>query len=245
MARILAQLLVAAALSLSLPLAPAAAQTSGDGAITGTVVDEHGAALAGVSVAASPVGSASVVQSSTDSAGAYRLSLAPGDYNVAFNLLGPQNLNYESVVFGGPGPAPNASCVVCGGQTVTVTAGATTGNVNARLPAAAFTRSGYVRPLSGKTIRVGHGTLKFKFGCHEYPDGCKGFARLRLGRSAISTPIRVVQFAASANEVRILRFKLPASLTARLRSARNHQLTANVELNTPRSRTVTRFKIAG
>ncbi len=214
------------------------------GVITGRVTDAHGAPLVGITVAAAPVSRPDAVTlASTDTTGAYVLTLAPGDYYVAFNTLEPIDDRYGPVTFGGPGPGPGAVCTVCGGRPVSVTAGGTTTGIGAALASPPFPQTGFVRPLSGKAIRVVGGRVSFRMGCHVEPTGCTGTARLRLGTRVSATPIASVRVAASPGQTAELVFRLPSSVIARLRRAARHVLAASVEISTPPAHTVTRFQL--
>jgi hypothetical protein len=226
-----------------LAAAPAVAQSPG-GQITGQVTDAAGAPLPGITVAAAPVASPDAVTlTTTDAAGGYTLQLAPGDYDVAFNTIDPIDDRYDSVTFGGPGPAPGAVCTVCGGRPVTVAAGAVTAGIGARLSNPPFPQTGYVRPLSGTAIRVGGGRMIFRVGCHIEPTGCRGVARLRLGHRAGGPIVATVAVdVAPATSARLV-FRIPSAVLSRLRRARHHALAALVEITAPPSHTITRFSL--
>lgn len=216
-----------------------------DGHITGQVTDAHGAPLAGIGVAAVPIGGDSVVQTQTGPDGRYALDLPAGSYDVGFNtqVFGPVDVNYDPAVYGGPGPGPNESCAVCHGATVTVTAAATTSNIDGSLVPAPFTQHGFVRPLSGRTIGLVNHQLNFKVGCHEYPDGCAGTAYLRLGNTTNTATIARTTISLAENEVSTLHFKIPTALQKRLRQTRGRGLRATVQLVTAQSNSVTHFNL--
>ena len=184
-----------------------------------------------------------VTVTTTDAAGNYVLALPAGAYDVAFNSTDPVNDGYDSVTFGGPGPAPGAVCTVCGGQAVTVAAGATTAGIGARLGSPPFPQTGHVSPLSGKAIRVVAGRMTFRMGCHIEPTGCLGTARLRLGHRANGPVVASVRVVVLPGTVGRLVFRLPAAFVARLRRAPHRSLAALVEISTPPAHTITRFAL--
>jgi hypothetical protein len=68
---------------------PLLAQTSGTGALTGTVTDPSGAVIAGATVIATNAGTGLQRTATTDSSGGYQFSLLPpGTYNVKFSASG-------------------------------------------------------------------------------------------------------------------------------------------------------------
>jgi hypothetical protein len=220
---------------------PARAQAP-TGQITGQVTDAGGMPLGGITVGAAPIAQPdAVVQTLTDAGGRYVLDVAAGDYDVAFNTLDPVNDGYDSVTFGGPGPGPGATCTICIGRTVTVVPGGVTSGIGAALASAPFPQTGFVRPLSGKAIRVLGGRLSFRMGCHVEPTGCLGTARLRLApHGPTIATVRVVVFPGRAAR---LVFKVPAAVVARARAARRHSVAALVEITTPPAHTITRFRL--
>jgi hypothetical protein len=226
-------------------IAPAGAGAeSPTGQITGQVTDARGAPLAGITVAAVPVANTDdLTQTTTDAAGRYVLDVPPGSYYVAFNTLDPVNDNYDNVTFGGPGPAAGAICTICGGQPVSVTAGSQTPAIGAALASSPFPQKGFVRPLSGKVIRVLAGRVTFNMGCHLEPTGCVGTARLRLGRSVANPVIATARVFVLPSRIGRLVFKLPRSVEDRLRRARRHALPALVEITARPSHTITRFEL--
>jgi hypothetical protein len=223
----------------------AAVAATGEGQISGRVTDGNGAPLGDITVAAVPVGGDAIVTVKTNSDGLYILTLDPGTYDVGFNaqVVAKTNIDYQSVIFGGPGPGPNEDCTVCDGAPVTVTAGVVTTNINGLLPPAAFTQTGSIRPLSGNTIGTVNGRISFKLGCHVDPAGCHGTANLRLGSTTSSTIIATAHVAVATGNVGVLHFTIPASVLARLRRAGTRGITANVAISTPHAHTVTRFKL--
>jgi len=224
--------------------APAGAQT-GEGQISGSVTDGNGVPLAGITVAAVPVGGTAIVTTESNAAGNYILDLDPGTYDVGFNaeVVAKINTDYDTVIFGGPGPGPDDDCVVCGGAPVTVNAGEVTTNVDGLLPPAPFTQDGTIRPLSGDTIGTVNGRISFKVGCHEDPTGCHGTANLRLGSSTSAPIIARATVSIGTSEVGVLHFTIPASVRSRLQKAGRKGIEANVAITTPESRSVTRFKL--
>ena len=182
-----------------------------------------------------------ITVATTDASGNYVLALAPGSYDVAFNTQDPVNDSYDSVTFGGPGPGPGAICTVCGGQPVTVVAGGTTANVGAALRSAPFPQTGFVRPLSGKAIKVIAGRMTFSIGCHVEPTGCIGTARLRLSPSGPT--IASTRVVVDPGRIGRLVFTIPASIRSRLRRAHRHSLAALVEVTTPPAHTITHFAL--
>jgi carboxypeptidase family protein len=223
---------------------PAGADSS-EGQITGRVTNGNGVPLSDITVAAVPVGGDTIVTTKSNSAGVYLLTLDPGTYDVGFNaqVVAKINIDYQTVIFGGPGPGPTENCVVCDGAPVTVTAGVVTTNINALLPPAAFTQHGTIRPLSGNTIGAVNGRITFKLGCHVDPTGCHGTANLRLGTSTSGTIIATAHVAVATSDVGVLHFTIPASILARLRRAGTHGIEANVAISTPHASSVTRFKL--
>jgi hypothetical protein len=229
--------------ALALAAGPAAAQSPA-GQITGQVTDAAGTPLAGITVAAAPVSSPDAITlTTTDAAGDYTLELAPGAYDVAFNSVDPIDDGHDSVTYGGPGPGPGAVCTVCGGQAVTVAAGATTAGIGARLASPPFPPTGFLRPLSGKAIRVVGGLMSFRVGCHIEPNGCLGVAHLRLGHRAGGPIVASVRVAVAPGAAGRLVFRIPAGVLARLRRARHHALAALVDITAPPSHTITRFSL--
>jgi predicted porin len=76
----------------------AQAQTAATGAITGTVTDPSGGAVANVSVTATNAGTGHAREEKTGADGVYKLSLlAPGDYRVKFTVTGFKTADIESV----------------------------------------------------------------------------------------------------------------------------------------------------
>jgi hypothetical protein len=223
-------------------LAATASAQAPTGQIAGRVTDDHGTPLAGITVAAAPLSSPdSITVTATDAAGNYVLALAPGDYNVAFNTQDPVDDNHDSVTFGGPGPSPGAICTVCGGRTVTVVAGGTTTGIGAALNSAPFPQTGFVRPLSGRAIKVIGGRMTFNIGCHVEPTGCIGTARLRV--SPHGPTIATARVVVLPGRIGRLVFTIPQSIRSRLARAHDHSLAALVEVTTPPAHTVTHFAL--
>jgi hypothetical protein len=223
-------------------LAGTASAQAPTGQITGRITDAQGNGLAAITVAAAPVSSPdSITETATDAAGNYVLTLAPGSYDVAFNTQDPVNDGYDSVTFGGPGPGPGSICTVCGGQAVTVVAGATTANIGAALRSPPFPQTGFVRPLSGKAIKVIAGRMAFSIGCHVEPTGCIGSARLRLSPSGPT--IATTRVVVLPGRIGRLVFTIPSSIRSRLVRARHHSLAALVEVTTPPGHTITHFAL--
>jgi hypothetical protein len=242
----LAGLIAAALLVFGLAGAVPAGALTGDGQITGRVTDGNGTPLADITVAAVPVGGDTIVDAKTRSDGVYLLTqLPPGTYNVGFNAQVVEKINtdYQTVIFGGPGPGPNDDCTVCDGAPVTVTAGVVTTNINALLPPAAFTQMGSIRPLSGNTIGTVNGRISFKYGCHVDPAGCHGTANLRLGSSTSGQIIATATVSTGTSDVGVLHFTIPLSVRARLQKAGTRGVQANIAINTPHAKSVTRFKL--
>jgi hypothetical protein len=223
----------------------AASAATGEGQITGRVTNGNGAPLGDITVAAVPVGGDTIVSTKTRSDGTYILNLEPGTYDVGFNaqVVAKTNIDYQSVIFGGPGPGPNDDCTVCDGAPVTVTAGVVTTNVNGLLPPAGFTQTGSIRPLSGNTIGAVNGRISFKLGCHVDPAGCHGTANLRLGSATSGAIIATAHVAVATSAVGVLHFTIPASVLHRLQRAGTRGLEANVAISTPHAHSVTRFKL--
>jgi hypothetical protein len=224
--------------------APAGAQT-GEGQISGRVTDGNGAPLGDITVAAVPVGGTSIVTTKSNAAGNYILNLDPGTYDVGFNAedVAKINTDYQTVIFGGPGPGPDEDCTICDGAPVKVTAGEVTTNVDGLLPPAAFTQEGTIRPLSGDTIGTVGGRIAFKVGCHEDPTGCHGTANLRLGSTTSAPIIARATVSIATSDVGVLHFTIPSSVRARLAKAGRRGIEANVAITTPQSRSVTRFRL--
>ncbi|MCY4025849.1 MAG: carboxypeptidase-like regulatory domain-containing protein [Acidobacteria bacterium] len=109
----------------ALVLNPAAARGQDQAGITGTVIDETGAALPGTTVEArSPALIEGVRTVFTDGAGNYRfITLPPGTYSVTFTLPGFRQFIREDVVLTGAFVAPVDAMLEVGGveETVTVT----------------------------------------------------------------------------------------------------------------------------
>ncbi|HWH11663.1 MAG TPA: carboxypeptidase-like regulatory domain-containing protein [Solirubrobacteraceae bacterium] len=233
-----------AAIILLTAVGPAGAAT-GEGQITGRVTDGNGIPLADITVAAVPVGGDTLVTTKSRSDGTYILSLDPGTYDVGFNaqVVAKINIDYQTVIFGGPGPGPTETCTVCGGAPVTVSPGVVTTNINALLPPAAFTQNGSIRPLSGNTIGAVNGRISFKIGCHVDPAGCHGTANLRLGSSTSGTIIATTRVSVVTSGVSVLHFTIPSSVLTRLRRAGTRGIEANVAVSTPHAHSVTRFKL--
>jgi hypothetical protein len=223
-------------------LAGTASAQAPTGQISGRVTDDQGTGLPGITVAAAPSSSPDAITvATTDADGNYVLPLDPGSYDVAFNTQDPVNDSYDSVTFGGPGPGPGAICTVCGGQAVMVVAGVTTANIGAALRSAPFPQTGFVRPLSGKAIKVIAGRMTFSIGCHVEPTGCIGSARLRLSPSGPT--IATTRVVVDPGRIGRLSFTIPASIRARLRRAHRHSLAALVEVITPPAHTITHFAL--
>jgi len=71
---------------------------AGTGSLHGTIVDAQGAALPGVTVSATSLGTGAVRTTVTDGSGAYQLlALPPGDYQVKFELSGFRTAVHEKV----------------------------------------------------------------------------------------------------------------------------------------------------
>ncbi|HEY5195547.1 MAG TPA: carboxypeptidase-like regulatory domain-containing protein [Solirubrobacteraceae bacterium] len=239
-------LLAAALLVLGLAGALPAGAATGDGQITGRVTDGNGVPLGDITVAAVPVGGDTIVTTKSKADGTYILELAPGSYDVGFNaqVVAKTNIDYQSVIFGGPGPGPTDTCTVCGGAPVTVTAGVDTTNVSALLPPAGFTQTGSVRPLSGNTIGTVGGRITFKIGCHEDPTGCHGTANLRLGTTTSGPIIARATVSVSNGNVANLHFTIPLSVRSRLVRAGTRGLQATVAISTAHGpKSVTHFKL--
>ena len=85
----------AALLTVGVPLP---AQTSGTGALTGTVTDSSGAAIPGAVVTATDVGTGQSRTAATDATGNYDFSLLPaGVYRVTFSAQGFKTVEVRSV----------------------------------------------------------------------------------------------------------------------------------------------------
>jgi Carboxypeptidase regulatory-like domain len=241
----LAALLTTGAVLVCLVLAGVAGAQTGEGQITGVVTDTSGGPLAGITVAAVPVGSDTIVTTKTNSSGVYVITLDPGTYDVGFNVevVAEVNTDYLSEIYGGPGPTSTETCIVCGGAPVTVTAGVVTTGINETLPPAPFTQTGTIRPLSGDTIGTVDGRISFKVGCHEDPTGCHGTANLRLGSTTTTPIIARATVSIAPSDVAVLHFTIPLAVRQRLQKAGKRGLEATVAITTPQSRSVTHFRL--
>ena len=109
----------------ALVLNPAVARGQDQAGITGTVIDETGAALPGTTVEArSPALIERVRTVFTDGAGNYRfITLPPGTYSVTFTLPGFRTVIREGIVLTGAFVAPVDATLEVGGvqETITVT----------------------------------------------------------------------------------------------------------------------------
>jgi hypothetical protein len=220
-----------------------AAAASGEGQITGRVTNTSGAPLPDITVAAVTLGGEAIVSTKSRADGTYVLTLDPGTYDVGFNaeVVAKINVEYQTVIFGGPGPGPTDACTVCGGAPVTVAAGVLTPNINGVLPPSPFTQP-KIRPLSGNTIGLVNGRINFKVGCHD-PAGCRGTANLRLGSTTSATVIARARLSIGNGDVGVLHFTIPQSVRRRLQRAGTGGVEANVAVSTPDARSVTRFKL--
>jgi len=110
-------ILLGLALYLGWAAVPGMAQTGGDGAITGTVVDSLGAVVAKASVTATDVATGTNTTRPTTSSGAYDFSpLTPGTYTVTVSAKGFKVYKQENVVVDAMLPV---------GLNVTLTVGST------------------------------------------------------------------------------------------------------------------------
>jgi hypothetical protein len=119
--RRLGRVLLVAALAVG--AAPLFADESVRGSIAGTVRDDTGAALPGVTVEVSGAGLASVRVATTDRAGAYRVDeLAPGKYDVAFKLINFLGVGRKGILVEAGGThAVNATLQLSAAADVVVT----------------------------------------------------------------------------------------------------------------------------
>jgi len=103
-------------------IAPAWAQSSTTGALTGTVTDPSGAVISGASVAADNKATGQERTTTTDASGVYKFSqLPPGDYSVKFSASGFKTSEVGSVTINITETAVLNSKLELGGQTTTLT----------------------------------------------------------------------------------------------------------------------------
>src|SRR5215471_3622209 len=101
------------------------AQSTTDGAISGTVVDSSGAAVPNVKVTAKNVGTNATASSTTDDTGFFRIGkLAPAEYSVSIEATGfaPYTAEHVTVQIGSITDFTAKLSVASQGQTVEVTA---------------------------------------------------------------------------------------------------------------------------
>ena len=112
----------AAFLLATLLAAPAAAQ--GTGAVAGTVADETGGVLPGVTVDLSPPGSASTItETVTDGTGRYRFDNVPaGPYELTFRLINFSTVRREVTVPAGPPLVADVTMLVAASADIVITA---------------------------------------------------------------------------------------------------------------------------
>ena len=132
---------------------------------------------------------------------------------------------------------------MCGGQAVTVAAGATTAGIGARLASPPFPQTGHVSPLSGKAIRVVPEPDDLFDRLPHRADRLPGNRPPAAGRRAGGPTIASVRVVVMPGTVGRLVFRLPAAFVARLRRAPHRSLAALVEITTPPSHTITRFAL--
>jgi len=125
------------------------AQTAGTGALTGTVTDSSGAAIAGAMITATNTGNGQTRVTTTATDGSYKFSLLqPGAYRVKFEASGFGVVEVPSVQIDvTETPVLDRTLTVSSeAQTVTVqanaeiiqTASSTLGNVSVRIPLRPF-----------------------------------------------------------------------------------------------------------
>jgi len=80
-------------------VAPSPAQTSGTGALTGTVTDSSGAVISGATVTAASLSTGQSRTTTTDASGSYTFSLLPaGSYRVMFSAEGFNTVEVRAIV---------------------------------------------------------------------------------------------------------------------------------------------------
>ena len=105
-----------------LSLSTARAQDAATGVVTGSATDPTGAALAGARVVATRTATASVRETTTDSAGRYVLaSLAPGEYRVSIEAPGFASKTLDRVVVEVGRRVPVDAVLDVGGRAEAVT----------------------------------------------------------------------------------------------------------------------------
>lgn len=115
------ELLLAPLVMTTLLAAPAGAQ--GTGTVTGTVSDETGGVLPGVSVDLRPVGAEAPVETVTDAQGAYHFEHVPaGDAELTIRLINFSTVRRTVAVTPGTTTTANASMVVAISADIVVTA---------------------------------------------------------------------------------------------------------------------------
>ena len=109
-------------LLLTLVLAPAAAGAQGTGVVTGTIADETGGVLPGVSVELRPAGADSSLETVTDGTGVYRFDrVPPGPADITFRLINFSTVRRTVPVTTGTVTA-NAVMLVAASADIVITA---------------------------------------------------------------------------------------------------------------------------
>src|SRR5579862_2473606 len=86
-------------LALWISVSPALAQSASTGALSGTVTDPSGGVIAGATVTATNVATGQARTATTDSSGAYKISLLPpGSYSLKFSANGFKSVEVPSVL---------------------------------------------------------------------------------------------------------------------------------------------------
>jgi len=102
------------------------AQTAQTGALSGTITDQSGAVIAGASVTATNTGTGQARTVTTESTGAYKLSLLPpGTYSLKITASGFKTVTVPSVTVSVTETAVLNQSLEVGGQTTSVTVEAT------------------------------------------------------------------------------------------------------------------------
>src|SRR5688500_13654288 len=108
-------------LLLLLAAAPAAAQ--GTGAVTGTVADETGGVLPGVTVDLTTAGATAPMETVTDGAGVYRFDTVPaGAAALTFRLINFSTVRREVTVAPGASVAADVLMLVAASADIVITA---------------------------------------------------------------------------------------------------------------------------
>jgi len=123
--RVLCLLLLAAALALT-SAQFAMAQTTGTGALTGTVTDQSGGVISGANVTVTSVSTGQSRTATTDSSGTYKFGLLnPGNYKVTFSANGFQTAEVSSITVNVTETEVLSHSLQVGAQTQQVTVEAT------------------------------------------------------------------------------------------------------------------------